>query len=145
MQLSLYNHSVFPVNILDVRSKIRKVLLFLQRRYQIKVGRITVCLFRPLRMKEFMRRFEPNKTEVSDVLSFVEDESSHVICGDIAICMDRVKKDATQDKVDFEEYLQEIILHGILHLFGLKHGYSEQELEQVRNLHRTILQAAYII
>ena len=52
--------------------------------------------------------------------------------GDIFISIDRVKENATQYKVTFEEELKRVIIHGVLHLIGYKDK-SEEEEELMRS------------
>ncbi|GAB1481219.1 rRNA maturation RNase YbeY [Treponema sp.] len=69
-----------------------------------------------------------NKNESTDVLSFelgeiYEDEKgdTRYAAGDIAISLDTLKENATYFKVDIDEELKRLIVHGILHLDGQDH------------------------
>ncbi len=64
--------------------------------------------------KEFL-----NHDYFTDVITFdyvVEDE----ISGDIFISVDRIKENAAEFKVSFEDELNRIMIHGVLHLLGYK-------------------------
>ncbi len=55
----------------------------------------------------------------TDVITFDYTEGDR-ISGDIFISLDTVKSNAEQFGVDFYEELERVIIHGILHLCGLK-------------------------
>jgi probable rRNA maturation factor len=53
----------------------------------------------------------------TDVISF-DETVDQVVSGNIAISVDRVKENATQIGVDFEEELHRVMIHGVLHFIG---------------------------
>jgi probable rRNA maturation factor len=55
----------------------------------------------------------------TDIITFDYSEG-HSINGDIFISIDRVKENAEKFKVNFEEELHRVMIHGILHLCGYK-------------------------
>lgn len=55
----------------------------------------------------------------TDIVTFDYVENS-VISGDLFISVDRVKDNATQVGVSFENELSRVIIHGVLHLAGYK-------------------------
>lgn len=62
----------------------------------------------------------------TDIITFdyVEDK---VVSSDIFISIDRIKENAEEFKVSFENELNRIIIHGILHLLGFKDKEPEQK------------------
>ncbi|MCL3780190.1 rRNA maturation RNase YbeY [Prolixibacteraceae bacterium JC049] len=62
----------------------------------------------------------------TDIITFdyVED---NVVSSDIFISIDRIKENAEEFKVSFENELNRIIIHGILHLLGFKDKEPEQK------------------
>ena len=54
----------------------------------------------------------------TDIITFDYTENSEIISGDIFISIDRVKENAKEFKVAFEEELRRVIIHGVLHLLG---------------------------
>ena len=48
------------------------------------------------------------------------DETEKKTVAEIYISIDRVKENATTEKVTFENELQRVIFHGVLHLCGFK-------------------------
>ncbi|HWY11457.1 MAG TPA: rRNA maturation RNase YbeY [Bacteroidia bacterium] len=55
----------------------------------------------------------------TDIITFNYNEGKKVL-GDIFISIDRVKENAQKFDVSFEEELQRVIIHGVLHLCGYK-------------------------
>ena len=55
----------------------------------------------------------------TDIITFDYSEGNN-ISGEIFISIDRIKENAVKMKVDFEEELHRVIIHGILHLCGYK-------------------------
>lgn len=55
----------------------------------------------------------------TDIITFNYNESKKV-AGDIFISIDRVKENAEKFKVDLQEELHRVMIHGVLHLCGYK-------------------------
>lgn len=66
----------------------------------------------------------------TDIITFDYVEKNR-INGDIFISTDRVKENASQFNVDFEEELHRVIIHGILHLLG-QEDHTPKEEQQMR-------------
>ncbi|HPW97143.1 MAG TPA: rRNA maturation RNase YbeY [Flavobacterium sp.] len=60
-----------------------------------------------------------NHDYFTDIISFDYTEGN-LISGDIFISIDRVKENANDFKVSFEDELKRVIIHGILHYCGYK-------------------------
>ena len=69
------------------------------------------------------------KKEPTDVLSFVYEESENKITGELLLCFDIIKQNATEDGIEFEEELTKNVVHGILHVLGFLHGKEMFELQ----------------
>ena len=77
-----------------------------------------------------------NKNKPTDVLSFplyndIEainqlDQSMHEDMGDMFICRNVIKKNAEIYEKDFVEELQDIVIHGLLHLIGYSHEKNDK-------------------
>jgi probable rRNA maturation factor len=57
------------------------------------------------------------KNYYTDIITFSYNELK-IISGDLFISIDRVKENAIQNKVGFDEELFRVIIHGVLHLVG---------------------------
>jgi rRNA maturation RNase YbeY len=62
----------------------------------------------------------------TDIITF-DYVSGSVISGDIFISVDRVKENAEIYKVSFEEELNRVIIHGVLHLLGFQDKETEHK------------------
>ena len=67
----------------------------------------------------------------TDILTFDYTEGK-LIAGDIFISIDRVKDNAHEFNITFEEEILRVMAHGVLHLFGFKDK-SEDEVTLMRS------------
>ena len=63
----------------------------------------------------------------TDIITFDNSEAVENITGDIFISIDRVKENAEQMNVRFNEELHRVMIHGVLHLIGYKDKSSEEK------------------
>jgi len=56
----------------------------------------------------------------TDIITFPLDETDKKTVAEIYISIDRVKENAASENVTFENELQRVIFHGVLHLCGFK-------------------------
>ncbi|UOB19328.1 rRNA maturation RNase YbeY [Abyssalbus ytuae] len=68
-----------------------------------------------------------NHDDLTDIISFDYSENNR-ISGDIFISVERVKDNAHDYNVSFEEELKRVIIHGILHYCGYKDKTEEDAL-----------------
>ena len=68
----------------------------------------------------------------TDIITFPLSNSNEIISGDIFISIDRVKENAVQNKVDFENELKRVMVHGVLHLLGYD-DHSDEEKKIMRS------------
>jgi probable rRNA maturation factor len=61
-----------------------------------------------------------NHNTLTDIITFDNSEGSDRIEGEIYISIERVKENATKYDVSFEDELNRVMIHGILHLLGYK-------------------------
>ncbi len=66
----------------------------------------------------------------TDIITFDYSENN-LISGDLFISKDRVEENAEEYKVSFENELNRVIIHGILHLIGYNDK-SESEIKEMR-------------
>ncbi len=84
------------------------------------------------------------KDEPTDVLSFCQEDGGSedvFYAGDIVISMESVRRNASYFRVDAEEELKRVVIHGILHLSGLDHESndpSEPMLEKQELILKTL-------
>lgn len=94
-----------------------------------------------------MRRLNKNfrgKNSTTDVLSFPFEaeafENSENNLGDIFISLEQAARQASENNLDFETEIKQLILHGILHLQGFDHETDTGEMNELELELRTTLQ-----
>lgn len=92
-----------------------------------KLGNLVYAFFNDEDLKGLNIRFL-NHDYYTDVISF-DETADQVISGNIAISVDRVKENATQIGVDFEEELHRVMIHGVLHFIGFNDKTSLEKKE----------------
>lgn len=92
-------------------------------------------------MKKLNYSFSGSNKE-TNVLSFSPDpnetDENNNSVGDIAICVDVLKKEAKEQNKDFLDHLLHLFVHGVLHLLGYKHG-SDREASKMEQVEKNIL------
>ena len=92
-------------------------------------------------MKKLNYSFSGSNKE-TNVLSFIPDpnetDENNNSVGDIAICVDVIKKEAKEQNKDFLDHLLHLFVHGVLHLLGYKHD-SDREASKMEQLEKSIL------
>jgi len=91
------------------------------------LGNIVYAFFNDEDLKNLNIRFL-NHDYYTDVISF-DETADQVVSGNIAISVDRVKENATQIGVDFEEELHRVMIHGVLHFLGFNDKTSSEKKE----------------
>jgi probable rRNA maturation factor len=72
------------------------------------------------------------KDKPTNVLTFASNtpfDPLDEFLGDIAVCMDILKEEATSEKKSLKDHLAHLIIHSILHCQGFDHETDEQALE----------------
>jgi len=72
-----------------------------------------------------------------------EGEFSHLspqLLGDVVISMDTAAKEAQNSGMSMEQRFKELLLHGILHLFGYDHVTSEQDARKMEKKSQELLE-----
>ncbi|HXG85861.1 MAG TPA: rRNA maturation RNase YbeY [Pyrinomonadaceae bacterium] len=94
----------------------------------------TIAFISDRKMRALNKNFR-GKNSTTDVLSFPfeadEFEEGENILGDIIISVERAKKQAEENGLDFETEIKQLILHGVLHLCGYDHETDAGEMNRV--------------
>ena len=67
-----------------------------------------------------------NHDTFTDIITFDNSESEAMIEGDIFISIDRVRDNAQDLQIAFDEELARVMIHGVLHLVGFQDKTPEQ-------------------
>ena len=92
-----------------------------------KLGNLVYAFFNDEDLKDLNIRFLKHDY-YTDVISF-DETADQVVSGNIAISVDRVKENATQIGVDFEEELRRVMIHGVLHFIGFNDKTNSEKKE----------------
>ncbi len=83
-----------------------------------------------------------DKDEATDVLSFPQNEERFppegTHCGDIVIALPQVRESEKRFSVPYEQEIQRLCIHGVLHLLGYDHATNNPE-EPMLELQESIL------
>ena len=92
-------------------------------------------------MKKLNYSFSGLKKE-TNVLSFSPDpngtDENNNYFGDIAICVEVLKKEAKEQKKDFLDHLLHLFIHGVLHLLEYKHD-SDRQASKMEKIEKNVL------
>jgi probable rRNA maturation factor len=72
-----------------------------------------------------------------------EGEFSHLspqLLGDVVISTDTVAKEAQNSAMSMEQRFKELLVHGILHLFGYDHETSDQDARKMEKKNQELLE-----
>jgi len=72
-----------------------------------------------------------------------EGEFSHLspqLLGDVVISTDTVAKEAQNSAMSMEQRFKELLVHGILHLFGYDHETSKQDARKMEKKSQALLE-----
>lgn len=85
------------------------------------------------KMRELNRDFR-GKNKTTDVLSFPfeadEFDAGKDFLGDIVISAEQAARQASENKLDLETEIKQLILHGVLHLCGYDHETDDGEMNR---------------
>jgi probable rRNA maturation factor len=74
-----------------------------------------------------INRTHLNHDYYTDIITFPIEETDSVLEAEIYISIDRVKENAENESVSFDNELKRVIVHGILHLCGYKDKTTQQQ------------------
>jgi probable rRNA maturation factor len=113
--------------------KFRDLLESLRQRYRPDSPEVTLAFVDTKTIKALNRRFL-KKEGATDVLSFPGEgpcADGRNYLGDIIICVPRAFRQSFREPYGLETELQDLVVHGFLHLVGFDHGQGIEE-EEVR-------------
>lgn len=95
---------------------------------------LTVAFVSDRKMRELNRMFR-HKNSTTDVLSFPyerdEFETGEDNLGDVVISLEQAQRQASENELNFETEIKQLILHGILHLCGYDHEQDTGEMNRL--------------
>ncbi len=115
-----------------IRDIVKAVLEYLD----MEKASLSLVFVNPEEIKEYNRKFRGVDSS-TDVLSFPSG-SGGTYLGDIIICPDIIRENASDYGVSFEEELVLVIIHGILHLLGYR-DYEPEEKKIMEEKQKEVL------
>lgn len=120
------------------RKKFKDLLKFLVDRYELKDPEVNLAFVDTRTIKMLNRKFL-KKNAPTDVLSFPFGEKKSIdgksYLGDIAISVPQAFKHCSARAHGLERELEDLAVHGFLHLLGFDHGQGiEAEEAKIRRL-----------
>ncbi len=88
--------------------------------------KISLAFVNKEEIKKLNKKFR-KKNEATDVLSFELKEKDFL--GEIVICPEIVKENATKRKTAAKQEMAKVFIHGILHLLGYEHEKTNKDAE----------------
>lgn len=79
---------------------------------------------------------------LTDIITFDYTENS-VISGDIFVSIDRIKENASEYEVAFDEEIHRVMCHGLLHLLGYNDKSSEEK-DLMRNKENEMMELFHV-
>ncbi len=119
-------HSDIPFA-LKHKTKLREWITHVAKSYKKTCGELNYLFTSDEEVLRYNQEFLQHTT-YTDIITFDNSEGSH-INGDIIISVERVKENAHQFNVPVEEELRRVMVHGVLHLCGLKDKKAAQAAE----------------
>ena len=90
----------------------------------------TIAFVSDKRIRELNLQFR-GVNKATDVLSFPEDGPDKLNLGDIAISTETAARQAKDNGLGFDNEIAQLILHGLLHLFGYDHETDNGEMNRL--------------
>ena len=77
------------------------------------------------------------KDAATDVLSFPQDDA--VVLGDLVVSLDTANRQADERQCSLRDEVRVLLVHGLLHLLGYDHEASADDLREMADAERTLL------
>ncbi|MFA6076808.1 MAG: rRNA maturation RNase YbeY [Candidatus Paceibacterota bacterium] len=92
----------------------------LGKKYSLSIAYVT-----PKKSRELNKQYR-KKDKATNVLSFSLRKNE----GELVLCKTVIKKEARNSDRTFEEWLEFLVIHGMLHLKGFEHGKKMEKMEK---------------
>lgn len=90
----------------------------------------TIAFVSDKKIRELNREFR-GVDKATDVLSFPSGGPDELDLGDIAVSVDTASAQAKENSLKFEREIEQLILHGLLHLSGYDHETDDGEMNRL--------------
>ena len=127
------------LSLAKLKKTARRILDLLDRRE----SELSLALVGNREIRELNARYR-HKNEPTDVLSFPSGSAppgGRRILGDVVISIERAEEQARDRGRRLQDEMEELLIHGILHLLGYDHERSRREAEVMRRMEKKIRRA----
>jgi len=128
-KVSFFNDGI-SFNLLGKR-KIKNWLTLIAKENHKYIECINYVFTSDILLLDFNKKYLNHNT-LTDIITFNHSDSDTTLEADIYISIERVRENAIKFAVPFEDELNRVIVHGLLHLIGLDDK-NETEKKQMRN------------
>lgn len=108
---------------LDEKKRITQWIHATAGEYSFLIDNINYIFVSDAYLLEMNKKYLKHKT-LTDIITFDNSFFNLGLAGDIYISIERVKENAVKYKVEFQEELCRVMIHGLLHLCGFKDNNS---------------------
>ena len=107
----------------------------------LQAGELSLSLVCDAEIRE-LNRTHRNLDQPTDVLAFAFQEERRLpdsnLIGDVVVSVDTAKRQAQQRETPLQQVVEDLLIHGILHLLGYDHVASPQRARVMRAKEREI-------
>jgi probable rRNA maturation factor len=104
---------------LDEKKKLVHWIHATAAEYSFKIDNINYIFVSDAYLFDLNKKYLNHKT-LTDIITFDNSFFNLGLAGDIYISIERIRENAVKYKVDFQEELCRVMIHGLLHLCGFK-------------------------
>lgn len=134
--MPVYFHSEDVGFLLDNKRLYKEWISHTVNQHKKKIGELNIIFCSNSYILEINRKYL-NHDYFTDVITFEYDRSDK-IDGDIFVSIDQVRINCIGLRVNFNEELRRVIIHGVYHLLGYKDD-SEKDIERIRKMEDSAL------
>ena len=124
------------VPVRGLKAKARRIL----RLMDLQHCELSVALVGDEEIRHLNGRYR-SRDEPTDVLSFPLDEplpTGHRLIGDVIISVEKAARQARQRRRSFDDEMEVLLIHGILHNLGYDHERSPEDEREMRAIERRL-------
>ena len=124
--------------------KIQQTVQVILNALEFPDGEISILLVDDPQIETLNQKYL-NRQGPTNVIAFAmrEGEFSHLspqLLGDVVISTDTAAKEAQNSGMSIEQRFKELLVHGILHLFGYDHETSDQDARKMEKKNQELLE-----
>jgi probable rRNA maturation factor len=90
--------------------------------------------------REYLSRYGPTNVLAFPMREGDFEDLNPQLLGDIVISIETAAKEGSKMGIPMEERISELLVHGILHLFGYDHEVNEQDAHEMEKKSRQLLE-----